>query len=396
MTDGNSFDIVVIGAGPAGATAARRARDLGRSVALIDKATFPRPKLCGALVSPRSHKAIARLHDMKMPQDMYLVSHKFGLHWEGNEERLLEAPYELTYTYRTIFDAWLLDSALKAGAVDMTGTRVAEFLDGENALLLADGRRIEYSVLIGCDGVASPVAKHLFGKAFDTEKIGFAYEVETAKGCEPEAPMSIEFNIVQWGYGWNFPKKDSRTIGVAGVRGHEQDLRERMNAYLVQEGVDPATVKVKGAHIPFGDFREKPGRGNILLAGDAAGFVDAITGEGIALAIESGGEAAEAAAEVIAAGRPMRADRAYFKRIKYIQDDLEKVRRLRVIAFSSQMRDLFKQKLGTSALLHESMFDLLAGNLTYGEIERKVAKRAFMRVAKGISAWPSILSRKTG
>lgn len=391
---GADYDVVVIGAGPAGSAAARRARDLGLTVALIDKATFPRHKLCGALVTPRSHKAIARIFGMEMPADMALATDKFGFDWDGEELRLHTMPYEMTYSYRTIFDHWLLQAALGAGAVDMTGRRVAEIRDAENALVMEDGTRIGYRVLIGADGAASPVARHLFGAAFDKERIGFAYEVETDTPCEPGARMAIEFNVVQWGYGWNFPKRGGRTIGVAGVRGHDQDLRERMEVYLRQEGVDPDSVTIKGAHIPFGDYRERPGRGNILLVGDAAGFVDAITGEGIALAMESGALAAEAAGETIAARKPGRADRAYFKRVKYIQDDLDKVKRLRVIAFSDRMRDLFKDKLATSVLLTDSLGDLLAGDVSYAALEKKVAKRAFMKAAKGLSSWPTKLARK--
>ena len=97
---------------------------------------------------------------------------------------------------------------------------------------------------------------------------------------------------------------------------------------------------------------------------------------------------------MIGEGRPQRADRAYFPRIKYIQTDLEKVRRLRVIAYSSAMRDLFKEKLRTSTMMRSSLFEVLAGNATYADIEKRVAKRAFMSVARGLSSWPTKLARR--
>ena len=388
------FDVVVIGAGPAGSSAAKRACDLGLSVALIDRAVFPRPKLCGALISPRGNKAVKRVFDMEMSPEMFLVSRQVAFKWDGEELNRFDAPYDLTYTYRLDFDHWLQQAAVAAGAVDMQGTRVETIHDADNLLELSDGRRIGYKVLIGADGAASPVAKHILGAAYDPDKIGFAFETEAPGGCEPEALMSIDFDIVHWGYGWNFPKAGSRTIGLGAIRSVDQDLQERMARYLAHEGVDPDSVKIKGAHIPLGDFKEKPGKGNVLLAGDAAGFVDGITGEGIALAIESGAEAAEAAAQVIGEGRPQRADRAYFPRIKYIQTDLEKVRRLRVIAYSSAMRDLFKEKLRTSTMMRSSLFEVLAGNATYADIEKRVAKRAFMSVARGLSSWPTKLARR--
>lgn len=395
MTKMQDFDVVVVGAGPAGSAAAKRSCDLGLSVALIDRATFPRPKLCGALVSPRGHTALNAIFGVQMDPDMYLVSRDVAFKWDGEELNRFKAPFDLTYTYRLDFDHWLQQKAIAAGAEDFQGLRIESFDDAAHALVLSDGRRITYKVLIGADGAASPVAKHLFGEAFDKDKIGFAYETEAPGGCDEDALMSIDFEIVKWGYGWNFPKANSRTIGLGAIRGVDQDLKEKMARYLRHEGVEPDDVKIKGAHIPLGDFKEKPGKGRVLLVGDAAGFVDAITGEGIALAMESGAQAGEAAAEAIAAGKPERADKGYFKRIKYIQDDLAKVRKLRVIAYSSVMRDLFKDRLRHSEFMRSALFDVLAGTSTYAAIEKRVAKTAAMKMARGLSAWPRKLAGKS-
>ncbi|MGH1367824.1 MAG: geranylgeranyl reductase family protein [Maritimibacter sp.] len=394
MTQELDFDLVVIGAGPAGASAAKRGCDLGLRVALIDRATFPRPKLCGALVSPRGHQALKDIFAMEMDPSMYLASRSVAFKWDGEELNRFTAPYDLTYTYRLDFDHWLQQAAVAAGAEDLQGVRIERFDDAAQALDLSNGQRVTYKVLVGADGAVSPVAKHLFGEAFDKEKIGFAYETEAPDSCARDALMSIDFDIVKWGYGWNFPKSGSRTIGLGGIRSVDQDLKALMDRYLRHEGVDPGDVKIKGAHIPLGDFKEKPGKGAVLLAGDAAGFVDAITGEGIALAMESGARAAEAAAEAIAAGKAARADRVYFKKIKYIQEDLAKVRRLRVIAYSSAMRDMFKDRLRNSEFMRSALFDVLAGKSSYGAIEKRAAKSAAVKMARGLSAWPRKLSRK--
>ncbi|MBV7408683.1 geranylgeranyl reductase family protein [Maritimibacter sp. DP1N21-5] len=390
----DDFDVIVMGAGPAGSAAAKRAADLGLTVALIDRSVFPRHKLCGALVSPRAHTAIADVHGTKLPDDMYLASRKVAFKWNGETLREIEAPYDLTYTMRTDFDHWLQRSALRAGAVNMEGTRVAEILDKENALLLEDGRRLTYGVFIGADGAASPVAKHLFGQAFDNDKIAFAFETEVDDPCAPDALMSIDFRIVRWGYGWNFPKRATRTIGLGGIKSVDQDLKTLMNRYLVNEGVDPTSVKIKGAHLPGGDYKVKPGRGNVLLAGDAAGFVDAITGEGIALAIESGALAAEAAAEAIRAGHPARADRTYFAKVKPIQSELDKVRRIRGIVYAEAFETHFKSRLTESQWVASSFFDVLAGKTTYAEVEKRFAQKAFASAIKGITAWPAKLRRR--
>ena len=394
MTTDWDFDIVVLGAGPAGTATAMRARDRGLRVLVIDKAVFPRPKLCGAGITPRAQKALADVFAVRLPEEMRLASRKMGFTWEGEALAAFEGPFDFLYTYREVFDHWLLRLAEAAGAEVRQGTRVTALLDQENALVLQDGTRVGYRVLVGADGVASPVAKHLFGKAFDTDTIGFAYEAEVPAACDDQAAMTIDFGIVRWGYGWNFPKSTSRTIGVVSIRGVEQDLRAAMDGYLRQEGFDPSEVTVKGAHIPFGDYRDRPGRGNVLLVGDAAGFVDAITGEGIALALESGAHAAEAAAQVIAEGRIQRADRAYALRVRPIQADLDRVRRLRRIAYGAATRGLFKEKLRTSTRLREALFDVVSGQASYGEIERRMAGHAMLGMASKLGSWPRALGRK--
>lgn len=396
MGDPNSYDVIVLGAGPAGTSAAMRARRAGLSVLVIDKATFPRPKLCGAGITPRSQQALRDIFDAEMPAGITLSSTKMGFRWDGEHLADFDQPYAFKYTFREDFDHWLLDLARSAGAEIREGARVAEIRDRENRLRLDGGEVVGFKVLIGADGVASPVARHLFGKAFDTDTIGFAYEAEVPATNEDDTRMSIDFGIVRWGYGWNFPKPTSQTIGVVSIRGLDQDLRARMERYLAHEGVDPASVKIKGAHIPFGDFKEKPGRGNILLAGDAAGFVDAITGEGIALAMESGAHAADAAAQVIGEGRPERADRAYFPRVKPIQADLANVRRLRVIAYGSRTRAMFKEKLATSSRLRDALFEVVSGKATYAEIERRMARHAMVRMATKLSSWPTLFKRSAG
>ncbi|HBZ45148.1 MAG TPA: geranylgeranyl reductase [Maritimibacter sp.] len=394
MSISHDVDVVIMGAGPAGSAAAVTAAKAGLSVMVVDKATFPRAKLCGAGITPRSQTALAEIFGVEMPREITLQSTKMGFHWDGAVLAEFDQPYEFKYTYRMDFDLWLLGLAREAGAEVREGTRVEEILDDVSTLVLGGGERVRYQVLIGADGVASPVARHLFGKAFDTETIGFAYETEVPVPCADDTRMSIDFGVVKWGYGWNFPKRDSQTIGVVSIRGVDQDLRAVMHRYLEHEGVDPESVTIKGAHIPFGDYKEKPGRGNILLVGDAAGFVDAITGEGIALAMESGAHAAQAAAQVIAEDRPQRADRAYFARVAEIQADLAKVRQLRVIAYSSKTRGMFKEKLATSTRLRDALFEVVRGDASYADIEKRMAKHAMVKVASKLSVWPSILSRR--
>lgn len=393
MADTMDFDVVVLGAGPAGSSAARQARALGLTVAIVDRAVFPRPKLCGALLSGRGRKALKSVFGIETDRENFLYSRQVAFKWDGEELCRFEAPYDLTYTYRLDLDHRMLLAAVEAGAADMQGCRIETYDDARNRLVMADGRVLNYGVLIGADGAASPTAKHLFGRAFNPDTIGFAFELEAPGDCAEEAVMSIDFAIVRWGYGWNFPKHKSSTIGLGALQSVEQDLKDRMTTYLAREGADPEQ-KFKGAFIPLGDYKKVPGRGNVLLAGDAAGFVDSMTGEGIAYAMESGAAAAEAAAEALAAGKPETALKAYQGRVKYIMGELDKSNRLRQIAFSGPLRDIFKQKLATSQNMRMTFFELLEGATDYAEVEKLVAKNAAYKVAKKMTGWPrSVLGK---
>jgi len=393
--EAESYDVVVIGGGPAGAAAARRARALGLTAAVIDKAVFPRHKLCGALLSGRGHKALKAIFGLEPDHEHFLYSRKVAFKWDGKHLARFKAPYDLTYTYRTDFDHRLLNEAIASGADDYQGVRVEDIDEAAGRLTLSTGETLRFGVLIGADGAASPVARHLFGKAFDDAKIGFAFEVEAPGGCDDEDVMSIDFRIVDWGYGWNFPKKGSRTIGLGAVKGVDQDVKARMARYLKLHGVEPDSVKIKGAHLPFGDYKKMPGRGNVMLVGDAAGFVDPLTGEGLAYAMESGALAAEAAAEALKAGHPDRAFAGYHKRVKYIQGELDKANKLRQYAFSSKLSGIFREKLASSKTMRQAFFDLLEGEASYSDIEKRVSKQLLGKITATMTGWPSrLLGRK--
>lgn len=396
MTDNvKSYDVVVIGGGPAGSSAARRARALGLTAAVVDKAVFPRPKLCGALLSGRGHKALKAVFGMEPDHAHFLYSRKVAFKWDGQHLARFQAPYDLTYTYRDDFDHRLLKEAIAAGADDYQGVRVESIDEGAGKLALSTGETLHFGVLIGADGAASPVARHLFGKAFDDSKIGFAFEIEAPGGCEDEDVMAIDFRIVDWGYGWDFPKKDSRTIGLGAIKGVDQDLKARMSRFLKQRKIDPETVKFKGAHLPFGDYKKVPGKGNVLLVGDAAGFVDPLTGEGLAYAMESGAEAAEAAAVALKAGNPQGALTEYHGRVKYVQGELDKANKLRQYAFSTKLAGLFREKLASSQTMRQAFFDLLEGEATYADIEKRVSKQLLGKITSTMTGWPArLLGRK--
>ena len=281
-----AFDIIVIGAGPAGSAAATWAAKAGACVALVDKARFPRTKLCGGLFTERSRAYYREIFDREFDLTDVVSRDEIEFWHQGECLAKLNDIPPLHLTMRLDLDNRLYVHALKAGVQDFTGRPVASMTD--TSVTFRDGECLETRILIGADGVNSVTARHLFGAAFDKQKIGFGLEIEAPgkDGSEQPNPLRIDFAAAIWGYGWSFPKTGSTTIGVGGLLDLNPDMKDHFSTYLSRLGLDPEQQKFKGHYLPFGDFRETPGRKNVLLAGDAAGLVDPITGEGIAFAMK--------------------------------------------------------------------------------------------------------------
>ena len=370
-----NFDIVVIGAGPAGAAAAVTARKAGYSVALVDKARFPRAKLCGGLITGRCATHLREVFGQEIDDQLFETRQTFEFYMDGTRLARMEDVPPAHLTMRWDFDHVLFNRALAAGANDYTGQRVADFDLPHNRLTLQSGETLSFACLIGADGVQSIVAKELFGQSFDKDKIGFALEIEgPSQAPDTETPIRVDFAAADWGYGWSFPKRGSTTIGLGGLHEKNPKMKALLQTYLTLLGKDDET-KVKGHFLPFGGYRSRPGRGNVLLAGDAAGFVDPITGEGIGYAIQSGALAAEAAAEAIHADRPDTAFSRYRPATRPIRTALRSARILRPMIFAGPLKPFFASTFRASRSLKHEYMRLLSGETEYPRLLARTAAR---------------------
>ncbi len=385
------FDLIIIGGGPAGTSAAKSAAKLGLSVAIVDKARFPRDKLCGGMISGRSQRLLKSVFGLKPKGKHFLTSCKVSFKWQGEVLSAFDAPKPLVYTMRLDFDRLLFEAAGAAGTVAYEGSYIMDF-DFQNNRIRIGNKNLQYKILIGADGVNSAVARALFGRAFDPDKIGFGLECEVPGTATEGAPvMQIDFRALPWGYGWDFPKSCGRSIGIGGVKSANPDMKRCMSEFLHQLDVDETDVQIRGQFLPFGDYRKQPGRGNVLLAGDAAGLVDPLTGEGIAYALESGVYAAQAASEVLGRQAPGRAELVYRKKLQPLHKELSKANRLRNLAFSDSFSEKFKNRLRTSETLCTAFFDLLDGNIGYGDLEKMITRKTLNSLKKSIfDIWPRL------
>jgi geranylgeranyl reductase family protein len=366
--------VLIIGGGPAGSAAASTLAQAGVGCLVLDKSDFPRDKLCGGLVTGR---CMTLLHDVfGLAYDEEILNQSSDIKLMMRSETLSRVTDHSTlfFTMRQKFDNWLLERAKSYGAKLKTGVGVDQIKP--NSVILSDGSEINFDILIGCDGVNSMVARHLFGRSFDPKTIGFGLEAEVPIS-DKKHHVEIDFGAVNWGYGWAFPKQKTVTIGVGGIHTENPKLKDQMQSYLLGQGIDPATCKIKGQYIPFGDYREISGHNNIVLCGDAAGFVDPITGEGIGYAIQSGAQAAQAAINALAMKQPEQVYDLYYRATAPIRSDLKRAKAWRYVIFAKPLRPVFKRFFGRTGTLSRGYLDIMSGTRDYTDLPRLLLKRIF-------------------
>jgi geranylgeranyl reductase family protein len=292
----DQYDVVVVGAGPAGSSAALAARKLGASVLLLDRAAFPRDKTCGDGIAPHALEILADLGVNGVEAGYAPVA---ALHLVGPSGasvlRKLDRP---DYTIpREVFDARLVNAAVAAGAV--LAKHTVRTIDERAGSVVLDGA-IAARTVIGADGAYSLVRRTLGEPGNPPEAMALAM-----RGYAPATTASVQQIVTaggtQWpAYAWNFPIGDGRSnIGYGEVlRGKTLSrdyLLDRMAGLLPEVDLADATG-LRAHHLPLSTHRPIPGRGRLLLAGDAYSLVNPFTGEGIFYAVLSGSLAGTAAA----------------------------------------------------------------------------------------------------
>ncbi|HEV3290222.1 MAG TPA: geranylgeranyl reductase family protein [Streptosporangiaceae bacterium] len=307
-----SFDVVVVGAGPAGSIAALVLARAGASVGLVDKAAFPRDKACGDLVGPRGVQVLADL-GITVPD----AGHGSDLLAVGPSGRVSRLPAFPGRSYpghgvvapRIGFDHALREAAIAAGAspvrARITGVE-ADPAGSLRAVIASDGRRLAAGAVIGADGALSPVAKLTGMLQPETALWGFA--IRAYLPAEVPLPLLVLLDAAPWriypGYGWLFPGADGQAnvgigVGLGSVR-RSAPLRDdlaRFCAMLARRGdlgpgVQPGPVM--GGWLRMGGTGTPPAAGNVLLIGDAAGLINPLQGEGIGPGMVSARLAAQA------------------------------------------------------------------------------------------------------
>ena len=293
MSAEERWDVVVVGAGPAGSTAARIAAAGGRSVLLLDAARFPRYKTCGggligvalALLPASALAAVERR----------VATTSFAL--DGGPARRVRStrPF-LALARREVLDQALVDAAVEAGATFRDHTRVTRIEeDADGVALTTTTGVLRAGAVVGADGSAGIVGRYVGVRIARTD---LGLEVELAGvGDDWEHRVHLDWGSDPGTYGWVFPKGDRLTVGVIQRKGDGTATREYLTRLVDGLGLTDRERLHDSGHLTR--WRE-PGspvrRGCVLVAGDAAGLLEPWTREGISFALRSGAAAGVAAA----------------------------------------------------------------------------------------------------
>ena len=312
MTEMETVDVVVVGGGPSGATAAADLARAGHSVVLLGRAGRIKP--CGGAIPPRLMK------DFAVP-DSVLVGHAKAARMIAPSDRAVDMPIEggfVGMVDRGAFDEWLRERAAAAGAQRQTGTYEAIETDPDGTTVVVfrpkgaarhDAlQRLRTRSVIGADGARSGVARHAL-KGAERIPCVFAYH-ETIATPQDAAFDRERCDIYYQGklspdfYAWIFPHGDTTSVGV-GSANKGFSLKDAVATLRADTGLDGCeTIRREGAPIPLKPLKKWDNGRNIVVAGDAAGVVAPASGEGIYYAMTAGRYAADAVHDFLATGNP--------------------------------------------------------------------------------------------
>jgi len=291
-----NFDVIVIGSGPSGSMAAIEASRQGLRTALIEKEKLPRRKVCAGGLVKRATALIAS--DIDYPVQYHC--HEIGLVISDSALAFQRQHREnlVTMVCRSAFDYALIEHAIGHGAEVMDDCRVTCILpQADGHKVQTDRGEFSCSYLVFADGANSRLSNQFWQ---DDRQLAPSIEADVYISAEKmkafDQHASFDFGAIQRGYGWIFPKGDHLSVGLCVFGKGSSQLQKQLDIYLQQQGIfEDAEIKNrKGFIIPVSPRRGPYMKNRMLIVGDAAGFVDPITAEGLSHAIRSGQEAGRA------------------------------------------------------------------------------------------------------
>jgi geranylgeranyl reductase family protein len=355
----------------------------GARVLLLDKARFPRDKPCGGGVTLQAAKEAG----IDLSPVIERTVNEVHVSFRRQKVFVRTSTVALSYmTQRCKLDAYLVQQAVAAGGVEFyEGTPVREIeVSTTGVTVRANGDAFAARALVGADGANGIVAKAAGLAPSGQVAVALEGNIPATNGFAEtwQQAIALDFGGTPGGYGWLFPKGDHLNVGVGGWHWIAPTLRERVERLCGALGLDASQlVGLRGHHLPM----RRPGApiisGPVLLAGDAAGLVDPLSGEGISAAFASGSLAAAEVGRLLAGEAD---DFAGYERAveRELMSEIEVSRKLQVI-FQRLPRPCV-------AVMHRSdrfwwtLVGLVRGETSYCDVRRRLGP---LRMGLDGAAW---------
>ena len=338
------YNAIVIGAGHAGSACGMELQKSGLKNCVIDKAVFPRSKTCAGLVTGKTYKLIQELFDNRADDGMFCaVSSEVRLF--GKTELLTAAPITnpVRLVNRIDFDNALVKRYLQLGGNLREGERKYTIDYKSSCITLSNGDVLCGKTLIFADGALSQAHRLL---DVPRETLAFGVEAYLPSSVINTKSIDLYFGYLENGYVWVFPHGDTVCVGAANQYNKKDDYLKHLTEVLADLGAKDCDVKNIGAFLPYGYVvpQQKLPK-NILLTGDAGGFADPISGEGLYMSMKTGILAAEA----VKSGKPKE---TYLRSVKPLQQIIRDGKKIQKLFYAPSIHQkLFRKVRGNSKLV---------------------------------------------
>ena len=310
------YDVIVVGSGPGGATAAYEAARAGMRVLMLERHRLPRYKTCGGGLTRRTLRLL--------PDSVRDVCERefdaFDFNFVKSKKRFRIARDEIlvAMTMRDRLDHLLAEHACAAGATLKQACTVRNLVRAQDGVTLDTScGPMRGRFVIAADGATSTVAKKAGWQ--DSRHLAPAVEhelyVDDATYARYAQAPRIDYQVVEQGYGWVFPKGRHLSVGIGALQAGVKHLNRAMQAYVACLGLEhPQRLDRHGFFVPLCPRQGPPSRDRVMLVGDAAGFADPLSAEGIFAAVQS----AQLAARALVAGAlvPEQVDAHYAREVQ--------------------------------------------------------------------------------
>ena len=396
MPTSADYDVIIVGGGIAGSTAGYLLTKLGIKTLIVDKALFPRKKLCGGMITLKSLHLIKKIFgetysSLKEKNIISYATKDFEINFLMANGVISNTEYPFIFVDRTVYDNFLLQKAKDIGTDVLEGQKIKSIDIDECKVVLfdkkSDGtldeesevRIFEADFLIGADGVNSIVRREFYRKGLfkrkDWER-NVATTVETfidrkdlEKGTFLHPIMSM--GIIKYGFAWMFPNKEKLVVGLGGLtRKNRGNFVNALDDWVSLLNLNSKPIEKEGHLLHYGIPRIKPVYdGKIFLIGDAGGFVCPLTGEGIYLAKKTAELVATSIYNNLIDKKSI--EKAYLWNLKKIVlPEIKSAKRLRFLCF------------GVGRLFNYKLLKILVKRLTKSFIEVSQGQRSFKWLKK--------------